>query len=61
MIKTEAVNLAGVDYIYTYSDAGKFIRRDDGTLFASAYDPDWSGRTYKETEIPLPDPPKAKE
>lgn len=61
MIKSEAVNLAGVDYIYTYSDAEKFIRRDDGVLFASAYDPDGSGRTYEETDIQLPDPPKAKE
>lgn len=57
MIKSETINLAGMDYIYTYSDSKKFIRRDDGTLFASAYDPIGSGRTYEETNISLPKPP----
>lgn len=54
MIITENVILDNTEFVYTYSDAGCFIRQDGtGDLYESAYDPADSGRTYTETDIPI--------
>ena len=43
-----------VDLVRTYSDRGMMIRQDEtGTLYAEAIDPDYMGRTYTETNIPI--------
>ena len=43
-----------VDLVRTYSDAGMMIRQDEtGNLYAEAIDPDYMGRTYTETDIPI--------
>ena len=41
--------------IKTYSDAGMMIRQDEtGELYEEAIDPQFAGRTYTETDIPVP-------
>lgn len=41
--------------IYTYSDAGVMIHGGDPEAdYADAWDPVDSGRTYTETDIPIP-------
>lgn len=52
MIRTEIRQINGVDYQYTYSDAGMMIERD-GEMYEEAYDPLNSGRTYTETNVPI--------
>lgn len=44
----------GVNLYRTYSDAGKTVVREDGTVYAEAIDVENSGHTYVEGE-PLPD------
>lgn len=42
------------DLIRAYSDAGMMIRQDDsGVLYSEAIDPDYTNRTYTETDIPI--------
>ena len=42
--------------IHTYSDAGFMIRGGDPVAdYVDAWDPIDSGRTYTETDIPIPD------
>lgn len=42
------------DLIRAYSDAGMMIRQDDsGILYSEAIDPDYTNRTYTETDIPI--------
>ena len=53
MIKTEQIRLNGVDYTRTYSDKNMMIERD-GAVYSEAIDPIGSGRTYIETETPVP-------
>lgn len=43
-----------VDLIRTYSDIGMMIRQDStGILYEEAIDPDYTNRTYTETDIPI--------
>lgn len=53
MIKTEQIRLNGVDYTRTYSDRGMMIERE-GLVYSEAIDPIGSGRTYTETDTPVP-------
>ena len=53
MIKTEQIRLNGVDYTRTYSDRGMMIERE-GLVYSEAIDPIGSGRTYNETDMPVP-------
>lgn len=53
MIKTEQIRLNGVDYTRTYSDRGMMIERE-GAVYSEAIDPLGSGRTYTETDTPVP-------
>ena len=51
MIKTEAITINGRTLVRTYSDANMMIKQDGtGAVYAEAYDPAGSGRTYTETE-----------
>ena len=56
MIRTE--RLAGsTDLVRTYSDAGLMIIQDGtGDMYAEAVDPDYMGRTYTESDVPIPVP-----
>lgn len=51
MIKTETITINGRAFVRTYSDANRMIKQDGtGAIYAEAYDPADSGRTYTETE-----------
>ena len=51
MIKSETITINGLALVRTYSDANRMIKRDGtGAVYAEAYDPSDSGRTYTETE-----------
>ena len=54
MIKTETITINGKEYVRTWSDIGKMIERD-GIQYESAVDPAYLGRTYTETDEPVPD------
>ncbi len=54
MIITEAITIDGRAYTRTYSDAGILIERD-GARYEEAVDPAELGRTYTETDEPIPD------
>ena len=42
--------------IRTYSDSGKLIRQDEtGDLYSEAIDPEFTNRTYTETDTPIGD------
>ena len=58
MIIVENRTINDGTFTYTYSDEGFYIERD-GVLYWDAYDPVDSGRTYTETDIPLPQPTDA--
>lgn len=48
--------------VRTYSDAGMMIRQDEtGDLYEEAVDPEHTGRTYTETDIPADDDADAEE
>ena len=51
MIKNETVTMNNRTFVRTYSDANRMIKQDGtGAVYAEAYDPADSGRTYTETE-----------
>jgi hypothetical protein len=52
MIIKTTKEINGVEYDYTYSDAGMMIKRD-GAMYSEAVDPINSGREYTETDIPI--------
>ena len=54
MLKTENITIAGRACIRTYSAAGMLIERD-GARYEEAIDPAGLGRTYTETDEPIPD------
>lgn len=56
MIKTETITIRGRQMARTYSDAGMMIERD-GVRYSEAVDPIGSGRTYTETDEPVPEEP----
>lgn len=53
MLITETITINTHDYLHNYSDAGFYIERE-GVYYADAIDPINSGRTYTETNIPIP-------
>ena len=53
MIVKTTKEINGVEYDYTYSDAGMMIERE-GAQYSEAVDPINSGREYTETDIPIP-------
>lgn len=53
MIKTEQITINGKAFIRTYSDQNVMIERD-GAVYSEAIDPIGSGRTYTETDTPVP-------
>ena len=53
MIKTEQITINGKAFIRTYSDRGVMVERE-GLVYSEAIDPIGSGRTYTETETPVP-------
>jgi len=54
MIITQTVVIDGVSYARAYSDARMLIERD-GALYEEAIDPIDNGRTYTESDQPIPD------
>ncbi len=52
MIVKTTKEINGVEYDYTYSDAGMMIERN-GVRYAEAVDPIGSGREYTETDEPI--------
>lgn len=52
MIIKTTKEINGVEYDYTYSDAGMMIERD-GAKYSEAVDPINSGREYTETGEPI--------
>lgn len=52
MIITETVEINAKQFTRTYSNAGFYIQRD-GVNYAEAIDPENSGRTYTETDVPV--------
>ena len=51
MIKIETITINGRTLVRTYSDVNRMIKQDGtGAVYAEAYDPADSGRTYTETE-----------
>lgn len=53
MIKTEQITINGTEFVKTYSDKNMMIERD-GAVYSEAIDPIGSGRTYTETDTPVP-------
>lgn len=49
-IKTEHFDVNGRDFIRTYSDAGRYVVRDE-IEYSEACDPAEFGRTYTEGEL----------
>ena len=56
MIKTDTITIRGRQMARTYSDAGMMIERDV-VRYSEAVDPIGSGRTYTETDEPVPEEP----
>lgn len=56
MIKTDTITIRGRQMARTYSDAGMMIERA-GVRYSEAVDPIGSGRTYTETDEPVPEEP----
>ena len=59
MVKTEFYmeREDGVILNRTYSDSGMKIRQDGtGALYDEAIDPEETGRTYTETDVPIEEP-----
>lgn len=54
-IVQESLKINGIDYIYTKSDAGRYICRD-GYQFEDAYDKKSFGRTYTEGDVIVHEP-----
>ena len=52
MIVKTTKEINGVEYDYTYSDAGMMIERN-GARYSEAIDPLSSGREYTETDEPV--------
>lgn len=52
MIVTENYQINGIDFIRTYSDAGRYVVRD-GINYFEACDPAEFGRTYTEGDVIL--------
>ena len=53
IIEDYRVREDGIELVRTYSDAGMMIERD-GVRYSEAIDPKELGRTYIETDEPIP-------
>ena len=60
MIVKTTKEINGIEYDYTYSDAGMMIERN-GARYSEAVDPLNSGREYTETDQPIVDESEATE
>ena len=55
MIRTETIDLFGAQYTHTWSDMGMMIHGGNPESdYVDTLDPIDSGRTYVETNIPIP-------
>ena len=54
MIVVEHVIINNTDFTRTYSDAGRFVVRND-EVYTEAYDPASFGRTYEEGDLIPPE------
>lgn len=54
MIVAKNVTINGKTYIRTYSDAGRYLIREDGAAYEEAVDVENSGHTYVEGDV-MPD------
>ena len=54
MIKTKQNTINGTEFTKTYSDQNLMIERE-GLVYSEAVDPIGSGRTYTETDMPIPE------
>lgn len=54
MLKTEKILIGSNECVRTWSDTRMLIERD-GVLYEEAVDPAYLGRTYTETDEPIPD------
>lgn len=54
MIVAKIVTINGKTYVRTYSDAGRYLIRDDGAVYEEAVDVENSGHNYTEGDL-LPD------
>lgn len=65
MIITETISPekeGGWTFIKTYSSIGMMIRQDEtGNLYSEAIDPDFTNRTYTETNQPIDEDPDESE
>lgn len=53
MIRTERVE-GSIDLVRTYSDTGMMIIQDGtGDMYSEAIDPDYTNRTYTESNVPV--------
>ena len=53
MIKTESMTINGRELVRSFSDADYMIERE-GIRYEEAVDPAEFGRTYTETDVPVP-------
>ena len=60
MIVKTTKEINGIEYDYTYSDAGMMIERNNAR-YSEAVDPLNSGREYTETDQPIMDESEATE
>lgn len=60
MIRTENLEINGVQFTRTYSDSGRYVVRD-GVEYDEAIDPTEFGRTYEEGRAIPSDPDEAEE
>lgn len=51
MIRTDSVVIHDREYIHTWSDAGRYIIRNDGTVFVEAVDPIEFEYSYVEGDV----------
>lgn len=54
MIVAKNVTINGTLYVRTYSDAGRYLIREDGAVYEEAVDVENSGHVYTEGDL-LPD------
>lgn len=59
MIKEEYMEVAGMQLVRRYSDANKYIIRNDGKKFSEAIDLVSKGYTYTESDEDIPEVPVA--
>ena len=51
IVQETFVNFDGRELVRTYSDAGRYIVRNDGKVYEETVDPPNTGRTYTEGDL----------